>query len=50
MVTRITTSMTILINLMSLMVGSIAQEHPNKKLTLDDIFPVDRVLDVQICR
>ena len=48
MVTRITTSMTILINLMSLMVGSIAQEHPNKKLTLDDIFPVDRVLDVQI--
>ena len=46
---RIKIGMSLLMGLISLMVGAIsAQDNSSKKLNVDDIFPADRVLDVQI--
>lgn len=46
---RIKIGMSLLMGLIGLMVGTIsAQDNSSKKLNVDDIFPADRVLDVQI--
>jgi|GEM_PF-366156 len=45
---RIKISISLLMGLIGLMVGAISAQDSSKKLNVDDIFPADRVLDVQI--